>query len=228
MTSPCATCPTARCCTVFDPELTGADVARLSGRLRLEPRVFAELAPVRADAVGPDGIRLGGVETRELRLRRTTTAEGEGGARRCVFLMHLGPGLNRCGVHAVRPALCRLYPSDATRFGIMVGTPTDICPPDAWAPERVDLVPLRAAHATAAVERARWRAFLEAWDAPAHQRALASLPTEVARDRLFAALLAFEEAFARTGSDSADPFHADAPEAGCLPPEPDAAAGKVA
>ncbi len=204
MTSPCATCPTARCCTSFDPELTSADVARLVAQLGLAPEHFATLAPVRADAIGPDGVRLGGPETRELRLARTPAPKGEGGARRCVFLLHLGPGLNRCGVHEVRPALCRLYPSDATRFGVMVGTPLEICPPGAWSPERVDLRPLRAAHAAAALERARWRVFLEVWCSGPHQRALAGAPLEVARGRLFAAILTFEEAVARGGA-SDDP-----------------------
>ena len=201
--SPCATCATARCCTVFDPELTGPDVARLVAHLGLPPAHFAELAPVRADAIGLDGVRLGGLETRELRLRRTLLGTGEGGLRRCVFLMHLGPGLNRCGVHAVRPAVCRLYPSDATRFGVVVGTPSDVCPPDAWVPERVDLRPLRVAHAEAAEERARWRVFLAAWDAAGPQQRLSRLTVEAARGRFFEALLAFEAA-AAGGASSLD------------------------
>jgi len=104
----------------------------------------------------------------------------------------LGPGLNRCAVHPLRPALCRLYPSDLTRFGVMIGTPADNCPPGAFSPERVDLAPFRLAHARAADERARWRAFLEAWHAPASQALLASLSPEAARSAFHSAVLAAE------------------------------------
>jgi Fe-S-cluster containining protein len=205
MTSPCATCQTSRCCTVFDPELTGPDLARLSRGLGLAPEQFATLAPVHARDAGESGVRLGGVETWELRLRRavrtnrvrsptTVRGEGEGGGRRCVFLLHLAPGLNRCAVHPLRPAVCRLYPSDLTRFGVMIGTPADICPPGAFAPERVDLAPFRLAHAQAAEERARWRSFLSAWHAPLRQADLAARSPEEARSAFYSAVLAAEAA----------------------------------
>jgi Fe-S-cluster containining protein len=192
--APCARCTTARCCTVFDPELTGPDLVRIARGTGLEPLRFAVLAPVRADLAGPDGLRLGSDATWEMRLARTPDPRGEGGARRCVFLMHLGTGLNRCGIYAERPMVCRTYPTDLTRFGVMVGNPPDICPPGEWAQERVDLRPFAAIHRQAAAERSRWRAFLASWNAPDHQQGLATLAHATAVDRLIASIFTFEAA----------------------------------
>ena len=192
----CARCTAARCCTVFDPELTGPDLVRIATGTGLSPAAFAVLAPVRADLAGPDGLRFGTDATWEMRLTRTPTPRGEGGARRCVFLLHLGEGINRCGIYAERPMVCRTYPTDMTRFGVMVGNPPDICPPGEWAQERVDLRPFAAIHRAAAAERARWRAFLALWNAPDHQLALAELDHTAAVARLIAHIVAFETASA--------------------------------
>lgn len=173
--SGCATCTTSRCCVVFDPELTGADLHRLVSGLGLEARDVAELRPVRVDQAGPDAIHLGDERAWDLRLRRTGALgghQGPGGRRRCGFLTDLSradrPELapaSRCGVYAQRPAVCRLFPSDLTAFGVMVGNPEGVCPPGAWAQERSDLRTLEALHHVALEERTRFRAFLAGWNA---------------------------------------------------------------
>ncbi|MFO0744381.1 MAG: hypothetical protein U1F43_01755 [Myxococcota bacterium] len=70
--SGCATCPTARCCVVFDPEMTGADLHRLVRGLSLAPADVAELRPLRFDQGGADTILLADGCGWELRLRRTS------------------------------------------------------------------------------------------------------------------------------------------------------------
>lgn len=170
--SGCATCTTARCCVVFDPDLTGADLVRLVDGLGLEPRDVASLRPTRGDQAGPDGVVIGPSGVWDLRLRRTAALagfRGPGGARRCGFLVDLShpelPNASRCGVYANRPMVCRLFPSDLTAFGVMVGTPEAVCPPQAWSQERADLPTLHTLHLLARVERERFRAFVADWNA---------------------------------------------------------------
>jgi len=198
--SGCAACTTSRCCVVFDPELTGADLYRLVTGLGLEARDVAELRPVHADQAGPDAIHLGDARAWDLRLRPTGALsghQGPGGRRRCGFLADLTrperPDLapaSRCGVYAHRPAACRLFPSDLTAFGVMVGNPEGVCPPRAWAQERADLPTLETLHLIAREERARFRAFLCEWNAAS--TALAGRAHEERVAAFMEALLALE------------------------------------
>ncbi len=169
--SGCSTCTTSRCCVMFDPEITGADLLRLMHGVGLEPRDIAELKPTRKDQAGDDAIHLGDERAWDLRLRRTAALagfRGPGGARRCGFLVDLThpelPAASRCGVYAERPMVCRLFPSDLTAFGVMVGTPEAVCPPQAWSQERADLVTLHQLHLLARVERERYRVFVAQWN----------------------------------------------------------------
>jgi len=162
--SGCATCATARCCVVFDPELTGADVHRLVRGLGLAPADFARLCPVRADQAEGMGVVFDDDCMWELRLLRTALPVGDGGGLRCGFLVSLGPGVSRCGVYTMRPMVCRTFPTDLTVLGVMVGNPPAICPPDAWSQARADLVGLAALHHVAAAERALHVAFVERWN----------------------------------------------------------------
>jgi len=188
----CITCRTARCCVVFDPELTGADLLRILS-LGLRTEDVAELRPVRADLAGPDAIHLGDACAWDLRLRRTsspaTSSDPTLDPRRCGFLVTLGDGHARCGIYAERPLVCRLFPSDLTRFGVMILTPENICPPDAFAPERTDLSTLHHLHLVARAERADFRFFLSGWNARA--TALVARPMPERRALFFEALLSF-------------------------------------
>lgn len=200
--SPCDTCATSRCCTVFDPELTGPDIARLTAALGVEPSVFAWARPVHTEQAGPDGVRLGTAETWELRLRRTTAGDaaiGEGGARRCIFLLHLGPGLNRCGVYAIRPMICRTFPTAIGRDMVYAGGPPGVCPEGAWEAAVLDVSTIRVTHGAADLERQRWRAFLAAWNALEAQADLAPLERADALALLMRTVIHFE------GDESASP-----------------------
>jgi Fe-S-cluster containining protein len=201
----CSTCRTARCCVVFDPELTGADLARLT-ELGLHPDDIADLRPVHAALAGPDAIHLGDARTWDLRLRRTSAPAHPSpdptlDPRRCGFLVTLGEGRARCGVYAHRPLACRLFPSDLTRFGVMVLTPEAICPPDAFAQERADLPTLHTLHLIARAERFAFRHFLATFN-----RLPLAGPDPSRRARFFDALLAHTRALGPIGpSDDTDP-----------------------
>jgi len=176
--SGCATCATSRCCLVFDPELTGADLHRLVRGLGLAPSDIAALVPVRADQAEGHAIHFGDDRAWELRLRRTSLAPPAADsvadpaaadlyARRCGFLVGLAPGVDRCGVYAHRPMVCRTFPTDLTALGVMVGNPLAICPPGAWTQARADLAGLARLHARARHERRLHAEFLVAWNAAA-------------------------------------------------------------
>lgn len=174
--SGCDTCTTARCCTTFEPELTGADVVRLCDGLGVAPREVAQLKPVRADQAGPDGIRFGREPTAgtwDLRLRSL-------GDKRCVWL----DARRRCAAYAHRPLACRLFPSELTATGVRVWTPEAICPPAAWDEERADLTTLELLHRVGRAERERFRAFVARWNAQAHEAA-----DGAAREAMFLAAL---------------------------------------
>jgi Fe-S-cluster containining protein len=202
----CATCRTSRCCVVFDPELTGSDLLRiLSLGLRVED--VADLRPVRADLAGPDAIHLGDACAFDLRLRRTSSPRTSStdptlDPRRCGFLVTLGDGRARCGIYAERPLVCRLFPSELTRFGVMVLTPESVCPPDAFAQERSDLSTLHALHLIAETERAAFRFFLLGWNV--HATGLLSHPLVARRALFFEALLAFTSAISIRSCASTD------------------------
>lgn len=96
MSSPCVTCA-APCCVGRAVALGAADVGRLQAALGLS---WSSFAAVVSDDDGfllaADGPRYG------FRLRHA----GDGS---CVFAVSLGT-TRRCGVHAVRPLSCRVYP----------------------------------------------------------------------------------------------------------------------
>ncbi len=177
--SGCATCPTSRCCVVFHPELTGADLVRLMHGRGLAAGEIAELRPTRGDQAGPDAIHLGDERAWDLRLRQTGARGETAESRCCAFLVDLSSGTlppaRRCGVYAHRPMVCRLFPSEATELGVMVETPEAICPPGAWSQERADVATLGWLHRRAREERARFRDFVARWNEDA-RTALAGRP----------------------------------------------------
>jgi Fe-S-cluster containining protein len=208
--SGCATCATARCCVIFDPEMTGHDLHRLVRGLGLEAADVCELKPTHGGQAGEDGIRLGDDQVWDLRLRRTGARAGftgPGGRKRCGLLMDLSaeeaglPGAARCGVYRERPLVCRLFPSDLTSFGVMVGSPIGVCPPDAWAQERADLVTLRTLHLIARRERAIFRAFVSRWNTQGER--LAGLDSRARAARLTETLLTFHDRLGEREGDEA-------------------------
>ena len=95
---PCDGCH-GDCCLAYDVPLSGRDLARLCDGLGAAWTDVARLEPV----TGFSGYRLDRSGARfAFYLRRA--AEGA-----CAFLVGEG-GHRRCGVHALRPDVCRIYP----------------------------------------------------------------------------------------------------------------------
>jgi Fe-S-cluster containining protein len=94
-------CREKACCTRA-VAVTGADVARIAHGVAVEPWQFAELAPTPAS--DPAGVAMdGGPDRQALVLRRT------GGD--CVFLVRTRSGAGRCGLGALAPTACRMFPA---------------------------------------------------------------------------------------------------------------------
>jgi Fe-S-cluster containining protein len=121
--SPCVACR-APCCQKADVPLTGHDVWRLVRTLGLPWEAFATY------------------DERGFRLR--VSIDGA-----CTFLLALPDGWHRCGVHALRPSSCRLYPYhvqllDDPPYAIELGAGAP-CPPKeaaAFARRMADAAPL--------------------------------------------------------------------------------------
>jgi len=100
--SPCAACATL-CCGAFRIFLSPFDLVRLSRALELPPECIClpvQLCAENADHA-PWSFSLGEEERFLIGLRRKSG--------HCLFLMNLS-GNRRCGVHALRPLVCRSYP----------------------------------------------------------------------------------------------------------------------
>jgi Fe-S-cluster containining protein len=150
--SPCAACR-GPCCVGRAVTLTAFDVNRLTDALGAP---WQELALAGVALSG--GFRLDGGETRwNFRLRQRPNQS-------CVLAV--GGEFLRCGVHASRPAACRLYPlyvglrDDDVRVGLGNNA---ACPPSlglGWA-ERARTASLDAEVA----EHQRYQSLIEAWEA---------------------------------------------------------------
>ncbi|MCB9732039.1 MAG: YkgJ family cysteine cluster protein [Deltaproteobacteria bacterium] len=185
--SGCATCATSACCVRLEPELTGFDIARLARARGLAADEIARLAPGHGDLAQADGVLLDGPDRVWLLQLRPADPRAPRAERRCAFLLHLAPGVDRCGVYAHRPMLCRTFPTELTVAGVMVATPEAICPPNAWDIARTDLAGARQVHLRAAIERELHRAALARWNAAASEREAAP------RDAVIAAFFAWLE-----------------------------------
>jgi Fe-S-cluster containining protein len=130
MIDPCVECTTG-CCTSYIVPLSGFDVWRLCRGLQLP---WQEVAEVRSAFAHWEGFALHAGGARFglfLRARPRTDT--------CHFLMQLPGGAWRCGVHAVRPMACRIYPYKPSESGGELSLKKDaMCPAPSqeWFGER--------------------------------------------------------------------------------------------
>lgn len=158
----CAACTHCDCCIVYRVGVTGSDVYRMSRGLGLHPRDFT--MPVQMDPAqsGPDWFFFNSeVKPFELALQKQKSRLKKGAP--CVFLMKFSKKHLRCGSYEDRPLICRLYPSNTSLPGVTVSTP-DICPPNAWSLERVDVPTIMLLHGLWVVERDIYRSLLKRWN----------------------------------------------------------------
>lgn len=110
-------CTRKDCCSYSHIFVTGADVARIARSLSLEPWVFT--TPVRAGDDADDGFILDTSGKRfRLALLRRPFKEALNGAT-CAFLLPLAGGA-RCGLGALRPDACRVFPLQGKDTAIAV------------------------------------------------------------------------------------------------------------
>ncbi|MFZ2958834.1 MAG: YkgJ family cysteine cluster protein [Candidatus Ozemobacteraceae bacterium] len=170
--TPCAAC-VANCCGAFRIFLSPFDLYRLSDTLCV-PAVKlclpVQLCAENADHL-PWSFSLGEEERFLLSLRRRSN--------HCLFQMNVG-GMRRCGVHAIRPLVCRGYPFhwDGRRLNRVRQF---LCPAE-WVltsnerAEWMDLLSRRMSQ-----ELFQYEAFLETW----HEVELSRLNSEGMAPRAF-------------------------------------------
>jgi len=113
------------CCSAFTVPLNVTDAYEIRSTLRVPWEAFAELVPYQQQSP-TFAVRLQGKGPAMLALKRR--------GRSCVFLLKLGQQ-RRCGMHALRPTACRLFPylgdADAQRSppdGMLAQRPPRDCP----------------------------------------------------------------------------------------------------
>jgi Fe-S-cluster containining protein len=128
MTDPGDPCgPCGLCCKTLAVQLSGHDVWRLCRGQRVAPETFALARALGEPAA--DGFRLAPSGPS---YRLTLAKQGEFAlGRPCVFLARRPDGMERCGVYANRPAVCRAYPM-ARWGGFFYERRDAACPPGAW------------------------------------------------------------------------------------------------
>ena len=156
-TRACAGCH-GDCCTVHDVPLSAFELRRLRRALGLPWNAVATVVEDRNMLAR--GVRLSRAPVwKRFNLRRRPSGA-------CQFLLELEGGHRRCGVHALRPGACRIYPllPDRTaQLGVFVSGHA-ICPP-----ERAALYGEAAASLTAIVdedtaEELLWDRMVDRWE----------------------------------------------------------------
>jgi Fe-S-cluster containining protein len=143
--------------------LNGHDAYRLSAGLRLPMRAFADMCwSVERDALhrilldpGTDGER----HWYRISLRKVPDVPEQS---RCVFLLSVGD-LGRCGVYALRPGVCRAYPTQLEGDLVQLRS-TSYCPPGGWQLDTMDLPAFRAELLEKRRQDALYDRLVEAWN----------------------------------------------------------------
>jgi Fe-S-cluster containining protein len=155
---PCATC--GACCRTYIVPLCGRDVWRIGGALHLRPERF--VVAWREEDDGPDRFRLepdGPLYTLVLD-RRVWSGERS----RCVFLLELPGGHDRCGIYEHRPAACGAYPMVLRREAVALRD-DPLCPEGAWRPDEPARPAWREALHRARMDFDVYHAVVERWNA---------------------------------------------------------------
>jgi Fe-S-cluster containining protein len=156
--NPCATC--GRCCRSYVVPVCGHDIWQICRAQRLSPASFLVAAP--QPKPDPEGFRLerdGPTFYVVLDKRGRFTIK-----QRCVFLVTLAGGHERCGIYEHRPMVCRTYPMNLMA-SVVSPRPDLLCPPDSWPDEvirrptwRANLIRQRMRFDVYSVVVARWNA----------------------------------------------------------------------
>lgn len=129
-------CKGKRCCYTAIVVPSGRDVWRIARALDVPPWAFLKYFP--SAGRRPDAFHLGGSETGfRLALAKAPSRSTRSPAP-CTFLMRTRHGYHRCGLGALRPTVCRAFPSELVDGLICVRNDAG-CTCRAWTLADVDL-----------------------------------------------------------------------------------------
>ena len=123
---------TGACCHRYVVNLCGHDVWLISTQLRLRPEEFTVVVSQDNASLGgfrlePNGKNYGlGLDKRRWGSRGKVTQRGP-----CIFLIRMKTGVERCGIHAIRPVACRVYPMSILNDELKQ-SPQALCPAGSW------------------------------------------------------------------------------------------------
>jgi Fe-S-cluster containining protein len=147
---PCATCAGSCCSLVIN--ITVLDVARLAVNLTVDPREFCKLN---------DRPSQGALPAVEIDGKPQRIALRAGMGKPCV-LLHTIDSSRRCGVYALRPMTCRLYPFKFVVDDHLEGPELILCP-QKWLVSKASRRRLVRLYREAAVEEQQARRALFAF-----------------------------------------------------------------
>jgi len=126
MPNPCATCVLG-CCHRHTVNVSGYDVWVLAVGLELAPEQFLHAVPLSMPAKHGFLLDRSGTSYQIALQKRASDIEH----KPCIFLLELPDHTGRCGVYALRPFVCQIYPA-YLRNGIVGRRDDVVCPDDAW------------------------------------------------------------------------------------------------
>ena len=143
-------CREKSCCT-RTVAVTGADVARIAEGIAVEPWQFVELAPTNEG--DPAGVAMDdGPDRQAMVLRRT--------GRDCVFLVRTGSGAGRCGLGALAPTACRMFPATVGE----ADPGPDVCTCREWTMYEIEGEDTASLRRQAIDERQAWHDTVRRWN----------------------------------------------------------------
>jgi Fe-S-cluster containining protein len=161
--SPCFGCTTS-CCSDYLVAVNAHDLWRLTRELGLPWTALAAVRSTLPDyaesfALDDSGGRFG------FHLHRTASGA-------CTLLTRLGDGVERCGVHAVRPLACRVYPFQGTwtPYQPIRFVADALCPPPQRARFELKKPELAPEVVQEVGERHRYLRVVRRWDEAARTR----------------------------------------------------------
>lgn len=163
--TPCDNCA-APCCRNYQVVIDGGDAFRLAETLKTPMQDFCELRWIEREEGGYrillDGRADAEPRFHRLVLRKVPDPDPQY-TERCIFLVSVGPR-GRCGVHAIRPGACSIYPTRHHDGLLTLDGGGAYCPPDAWQLELVDVPGFRLRHLRRDRATALWNAFVDGWN----------------------------------------------------------------
>jgi hypothetical protein len=127
-------CREKTCCSTCIVYPTGHDLWRIATALGVAPWVFSRAEPAADDA--PDGFALDR-SGRRYRVALSKKPRRRKGLSPCTFLVSMPDGSACCGLGALRPLACRVFPSAMTA-GVLCVADGGACTCRAWSLADVD------------------------------------------------------------------------------------------